>query len=250
MCRMGAFYLNDRARGDEHRYVFDHVRKMAKEGEGSPHADGWGCRLYKINRNGDNENAPTDWYVVERHSVRPIYESDGLIVEDEVRFVAGIVHARQASTGMPIDIAYTHPFSCGDVRRSFAHNGTIYNANLERFKTDTLYYCDYVFRNFPPGGDTALLAQVVAKFAARHRFSGLNFLMLDEFDRSLFVCCLFSPNYKSPTYFVMHYKEGDCGFFVFSEPPDDSYSPMDNGQILRVRDGRIIDVERVSVWES
>lgn len=244
MCRMGGFSLRNPDRGEAVRYVFEQVQRMAKDGEGAPHPDGWGYRVYTLDRETDS------WVVCEGHFADPIYEDSLELTTDGEGFVAGVVHARHASEGMPVDAAFTHPLSCCELERALAHNGTIYDVDLRRFPTDTLYLCNYLCTNFPRGGSATELAELVTTLASEHKFSGLNFILLDGWDRSMFVCCLFSPEYRSPTYFVLHYKVGSTGFFVFSEPPDGSFHPMGNGQILKVKEGRIVEMGWVGKWRT
>lgn len=224
MCRMGGFSLS--VPMDIH-WVLDYVSKMAREGKGAPHGDGFGYVLF------------SDQSFVYGKFFSPIYERKVVLYD---AYKLGIIHARQASKNVPLGIRQVHPFCIGE--KFFAHNGTVFSARKENpYKSDTFDYFDSIkdFRNFSE------LLENVRKFANSNSYSGLNFLLVDGEENALYVCCLFNKE-RIDDYFVLHYKESEEGFYVFSEKYDESFGPMTNGELFKVVNGKI--VERGSVFDA
>ncbi|ODN29790.1 hypothetical protein A4H02_08790 [Fervidobacterium thailandense] len=208
-------------------WISEFVSRMAREGKGAPHGDGFGYVLV------------SDDAFVYAKFFTPIYESNE---KPAGTFKLGIVHARKASEGVPLGVRQVHPFYSGE--KFFAHNGTVFSAaRTNPYESDTFDYFASVkdFENFQG------LVLKIRSFAQSNRYSGLNFLMLDTLENALYVCCLFNSE-RTDDYFVLHYKESSEGFFVFSEKYDNSYQTMANGEVLKVLNGRI--VERGNVFDA
>jgi len=223
MCRMAAFSLLNNVCVSE---VFDKVSLMAKDGRGAPHNDGYGLIILN------------DSMKYEYKSIKPIYEDTNFkMLCEKISGKIGIIHARKASPGIPIGLQQLHPFYIEG--KYLAHNGTIRNANRSNlFNSDTydFFLSIHNFRDF-----VSLLNNVKA-YVEAHDFSGINFLLLDELDNSLYVGCIYMGD---TDYFTLHYKADKTGFFVYSEDLYDSLAPMENGQIFKVRNGEIIDEGKV-----
>jgi len=207
--------------------VFNKVSVMAKHGRRAPHDDGYGLIIL------------SEFEKFEYKSTKPIYEDiDFRMFCDKVQGEIGIIHARKASPGIPVGLQQLHPFYIEG--RYLAHNGTISDANKTNlFQSDTydFFLSIHDFKDFED------LLNNVKKYVEAHNFSGINFLLLDELDNSLYVGCIYNGDSK---YFTLYYKVDKTGFFVYSqEDVDDSLVPMKNGQILKVRSGEIIEEGRV-----
>lgn len=206
--------------------IFEFVSKIAKEGKGAPHGDGFGYVLV-------SENA-----FVYAKFFTPIYESEKRL---DGTFRLGIVHARKASEGVPLGLRQVHPFHIDE--KFFAHNGTVFSATRANpYESDTFDY----FASVKDFEDFRELLFKIRNFARSNRYSGLNFLMLDTLESALYVCCLFNSE-RTDDYFVLHYKESSDGFFVYSEKYEEGYQPMANGEVFKVLNGRI--VERGNVFD-
>lgn len=224
MCRMGGFSLRS---PKQIGWVIEYVSKMASEGKSAPHGDGFGYVLLS-----DHSFLYGKFFV-------PIYESKINLTET---YKLGIVHARKASEGVPLGLRQVHPFCTGE--KFFAHNGTVYSAKRQNpYESDTFDYFESIkdFKNFSE------LLENVRRFIRLNSYSGLNFLLLDGEHGALYVCCLFNKE-RTDDYFVLHYKESEEGFYVFSERYDESFRPMVNGELFKVVDGKI--VERGNVFDD
>ncbi|WP_448378976.1 class II glutamine amidotransferase [Fervidobacterium sp.] len=224
MCRMSAFSSSNDICVDE---VFNKVSVMAEHGRGAPHDDGYGLIVL------------SEFEKIEYKSTKPIYEDNNFkMLCEKLRGEIGIIHARKASPGIPVGLHQLHPFYIEG--RYLAHNGTIMDANKANlFQSDTYDF----FLSIHDFKDFEGLLNNVRKYVEAHDFSGLNFLLLDELDKSLYVGCIYTGDSK---YFTLYYKADKAGFFVYSqEDVDDSLAPMENGQIFKVRNGEIVEEGKV-----
>jgi len=224
MCRMAAFSSSNDICIVE---VFDKVSVMAERGRGAPHDDGYGLIIQ------------SQFEKFEHKSTKAIYEdADFRKLCEKLQGEIGIIHARKASPGIPVGLQQLHPFYIEG--RYLAHNGTISDANKTNlFQSDTydFFLSIHDFKDFED------LLNNVKKYVEAHNFSGINFLLLDELDNSLYVGCIYNGDSK---YFTLYYKVDKTGFFVYSqEDVDDSLVPMKNGQIFKVRNGEIIEEGKV-----
>lgn len=222
MCRMAGFSFDDNQNISE---IFEFVKSMALNGMEAPHNDGWGCFC----KNDVNH--------ILYKSLRPIYEDSYNINKiTEEKFKLGLIHARLASKGLPKTTLQLHPFYING--RYFAHNGTIKSAKRENiYNSDTYEY----FENIVSFRDTIELAQKIRDYAQKNEYSGMNFLMIDEVEKSLYVCCLYNYSERNREYFTLHYYNDENNFIVYSEKFSSDYKPMENGELLKVVAGKIVD---------
>ena len=225
MCRMAAFSTVSKV---SVLNVFKHVSEMAINGKGSPHNDGYGIVILD------------DVRKYEYKSLTPIYEDVlGANLLKDIYGSCGIIHARKASDGIPVGVQQLHPFYIEG--KYLAHNGTITDADKSNpFKSDTydFFYNIFKFKTF-----NELLGNI-KKYIDIHDFSGMNFFILDELDGSLYVGCIYNCN---EDYFTLHYKLDQLGFFVYSEKVinEEPMTSMRNGQVLKIKDGKIIEEGKV-----
>lgn len=220
MCRMAGFSSKNDFGISQ---ILDFTKRMARYGLESPHEDGWG--IVALNRKEK----------IIYKSIVPIYEDPKIDLFGMGLYSLGIVHARLASSGIPKTGLQLHPFHIDG--RYFAHNGTVKTARrLNIYDSDTYEYFEFIsrFRNVYE------LAENIGKYAQNNKYSGLNFLMIDEVEMALYICCLYSDQNLS-SYYTLHYHNDEENFVVFSEPLDNSYVPMKNGELLKVIDGKIIE---------
>ncbi|MGQ9856464.1 MAG: class II glutamine amidotransferase [Fervidobacterium sp.] len=223
MCRMAAFSSNEYI---EVGKIINSVSEMAKNGKNAPHDDGYGFVLFTKERK------------LEYKSVVPIFEDDfWKSVVEGFKASAGIVHARKASENLDKTKLQLHPFHISG--KYLAHNGTVYDANIENdFRSDTY---DFFLNIFSFDIFEALIDNV-RKYIANHKYSSLNFLLYDEKEDSLYVGCIYS---RSPDYFTLYYDQNEAGFVVYSENVNGDLTPMENGEILKVSNGKITQKGRV-----
>ncbi len=222
MCRMAGFSFDDNKDISE---IFEIVKSMALNGMEAPHNDGWGCFC----KNDVNH--------ILYKSLRPIYEDSYNINKiTEEKFKLGLIHARLASKGLPKTTLQLHPFYING--RYFAHNGTIKSAKRENiYSSDTYEY----FENIALFKDTFDLGQKIKDYAQKNEYSGMNFLMIDEIEKALYVCCLYTDSERNREYFTLHYYNDDADFIVYSEKFSNDYKSMENGELIKVVAGKIVD---------
>ncbi|ABS60038.1 MULTISPECIES: class II glutamine amidotransferase [Fervidobacterium] len=224
MCRMAGFSFDDNQNISE---IFEFVKSMALNGMEAPHNDGWGCFC----KNDVNH--------ILYKSLRPIYEDSYNINKiTEEKFKLGLIHARLASKGLPKTTLQLHPFYING--RYFAHNGTIKSARRENiYESDTYEY----FENIVNFNSIGQLVQNILKYSKINEFSGMNFIMVDEKENALYVCCLYTDTSRNKEYFTLHYyyNKSDKKFIVYSEKFSDEFQPMKNGEIIKVIDGIIVE---------
>ncbi|HOQ38848.1 MAG TPA: class II glutamine amidotransferase [Fervidobacterium sp.] len=224
MCRMAAFSMRQHANVS---WIIEYVKHMALCGQKGPHSDGWGYVLI-----GDDRK-------IECKSLIPAYDDKDMLLTDDQKFNIGIVHARQASKGLPKTKMQLHPFYKDG--KYFAHNGTISTANRKNvFSSDTYDFFEHVL----PFNDFEELIRLVREYAKSEEFSGINFLLIDEAEDSLYVGCCYGSK-EDEDYFTLYYScEDDC-FSVFSENPLGkalgNYEPMKNGEVFKVLAGKIVE---------
>ena len=139
MCRMLVVVSSGRNAGrDLRRRLYDSLRRAARydpysmalfgEGEES-HRDGWGFFAAKIGEKG------VESYTVYR-TLRPIFEDD--VVSPYLGYEGPLVemlHARAASTGMPVNVFSVHPVEAQSPeghRLFLIHNGSVDKERLAR----------------------------------------------------------------------------------------------------------------------
>ncbi len=222
MCRMAGF---SSSKGLEISKVINFTKRMASQGMESPHNDGWGI----VAMNNDEK--------IILKSIKPIYEDEKVnFLSENQTYNLGIVHARLASSGLPKTTLQLHPFYING--KYFAHNGTIKSAKRENiYDSDTYEY----FENIVSFKDTIDLAQKIKDYAQKNKYSGMNFLMIDEVEKALYVCCLYTYSERNREYFTLHYYNDDNNFIVYSEKFSSDYKPMENGELLKIVAGRIVD---------
>ncbi|MFN3691376.1 MAG: class II glutamine amidotransferase [Fervidobacterium sp.] len=231
MCRMAGFSSKS---GINLIHIIEPVKHMAKYGLEAPHNDGWGMI------------GLSETYKLQYQSINPIYE-DLLILDlnniiSTAAYKLGIVHARLASEGLPKTTLQLHPFYING--KYFAHNGTIKSALKNNvYSSDTFEY----FESISSFGSLGELSELIRFYSQKHTFSGMNFLMVDELDRALYVCCLYAPSDKNEKYYTLYYKKSNGTFFVFSEKIIQESFPMKNGELFKVIDGEIVEKTNIFI---
>ncbi|AFG34712.1 putative glutamine amidotransferase [Fervidobacterium pennivorans DSM 9078] len=222
MCRMAGFSSSD---GLRIARIIDFTKHMANYGMESPHNDGWGII------------AMNDEEKIIFKSIKPIYKDSKVnLFSDNTIYTLGIVHARLASAGLPKTTLQLHPFYIDG--KYFAHNGTIKSAKRENiYSSDTYEY----FENIALFKDTFDLGQKIKDYAQKNEYSGMNFLMIDEIEKALYVCCLYTDSERNREYFTLHYYNDDADFIVYSEKFSNDYKSMENGELIKVVAGKIVD---------
>ncbi|MFN6991911.1 MAG: class II glutamine amidotransferase, partial [Fervidobacterium sp.] len=175
MCRMAGFSSRSKA---NLTYVIKVVQHMAEYGLEAPHNDGWGLIALSYS------------HKLLYQSITPIYKDPSILqLTDAIEYneyKIGIVHARLASEGLPKTTLQLHPFQINN--RYFAHNGTIKTSLRKNiYNSDTFEY----FEKIASFKSLNELAELVKSYAKKHTFTGMNFLMVDEIDKALYICCLY-----------------------------------------------------------
>ncbi|MGC8902105.1 MAG: class II glutamine amidotransferase [Fervidobacterium sp.] len=227
MCRMAGFSFNTPQNISN---IIGFTKIMAQFGIESPHNDGWGCVL--------SDGSKTLQY----KSIKPIYQDDLGLTKIDEEFKIGIIHARLASKGLPKTTLQLHPFHKKGMY--FAHNGTIKSAKRENvYQSDTYEY----FENISEFKSLYELAKNIESFAKENEFTGMNFIIFDEIEETLYVCCLYKDTPKNREYFTLHYYEEDGNFIVYSEKYSPHFKPMENGEIFKIRDGKITEKAMINL---
>lgn len=223
MCRMAAFSTKEVV---DISSLFEIVSWMAKNGKKAEHSDGYGVLVFdEISK-------------FEYKTTVPIYDDfRGRELVKQIHGKLGLIHARKASQGVPVGLQQLHPFHIRG--RYLAHNGTITGADRSNaFQSDTYGF----FSNVVDFEDFESLVNNVKRYISTHDFTGVNFLLVDEFEKALYVGCIYK---KDVDYFTLHYKIDALGFYVYSEQMEDSLLEMENGEILKVVEGNIVEQGKV-----
>ena len=202
------------------RFVYK-LRKMARKGKKSPHPDGWGFFCKDSFGN-----------ILYNRSIVPIFDDD----VPNFRASSCIIHARKASPGTSKGILSVHPFlfTKGEKVFALAHNGSV---KVE--KRDVLRM----------GVDTELIVRVLSKGSLEdiprkfHDGSTSTTLFLSDGNMiTAMRCC-----WKSCDYYTLFLEEEDGIITISSEG---NGRELRNGEIVTLKDGKIIDVKLVDCQRS
>ncbi len=220
MCRMIAFSSKRDVRVS--RFVGD-LKWMAKSGKKSPHPNGWGffCKDSLGN-------------VFYSRSTRPIFE------DEFPDFLASscIIHARKASPGTSKGLFSVHPFLFvrKDSILALAHNGSVKVSESEkrflRIGVDTELIINLLIK-----GD---LKDIPERF--RGRATSATLLLSDGKRITAMRCC-----WKECDYYTLFLKEESGLVMVSSEGEG---RELENGEVITMEDGRIVDVKLVDCGVS
>lgn len=204
MCR---FLVLRSAGGFDPAPILDSFRKRCRE---SPEfqGHGWGMALRASGR----------W---ERYrSLTPIWE-DTRPLPEKVDIL--LVHARSAFRNEGIDPENNMPFYRGDV--SFVFNGELRGVRLRapgRIGAEKLFH---VILGRNRGDFSEALAATDRLVRSRSRYvRAMNVALTDG--TAIYAHCRFA---ERPEYFTLHYRTGELSG-VSSEPLDDRFRPMENGE--------------------
>ncbi len=222
MCRMAGFSFSKKT---DISWIFKYVQRMAKEGMEAPHSHGYGYLLL-------DEKQTLNLF----KDIRPIFDVEPIRTEGTL----GLIHARLASPGVPVSRNQLHPFYLNG--KYFVHNGTIKSAKMDNvYESDSYEY----FTKISNFSSFAELVEKLKMFANFEDFTGANFLIVNEIEEALYVGCLFKTKKE---YYTLYYKENEDGLVVFSEKYDDSFKSIKNGDVFKVKNGKIEEVS--SIYES
>ncbi|MGH9320344.1 MAG: class II glutamine amidotransferase [Vicinamibacteria bacterium] len=171
--------------------------------------DGWGAAF----------RAKGEW--ARYRSLTPIWE-DVVSFPREVDFL--VVHARSAFRSEGIELSNNMPFYRGG--RIFVFNGELRGVRLRapgRIGAEKIFH---VVLTQDQGDLAAALESMDRILRSRSRYvRAMNVALTDE--RKVYALCRFS---ETPDYFTLHYRVGDFTG-VSSEPLDEGFLPMTNGEI-------------------
>ena len=212
MCRMIAF--SSREDIDVQPYL-DHLIWMASKGKRAPHPHGWGYFLMD-----------SSGFVSIVRSRNPIYDDQP---RTDLKARIGLLHARKASKGTIIDADRTHPYVLYDGKiHVLIHNGGIEDGyDSPSTGVDT----EYILRTIVKRGVKDAYCEL-----SKLRASSLTFIYFDG--DSMYVL---KHRTKLPDYYTLFYKTDNGVFVISSEPIEDGWKEMENGELLVVKDGGIIE---------
>ncbi len=221
MCRMIAF---SNQTDIDTAYIFQKLQYFAESGIHSPHPHGWGTYL----ENSNNE-------IFSYKSINPIYEDKF----EKFNSSVGIFHARKSSPGLQKGLLQLHPFMKSNT--VFAHNGTIYDIEIDNpFNSDSFELLKQI-DNF---NSVKKLAIKIKRFYNDYSFTAINFFMLKS--STLYVLELYKEEKEYYTLWIN--TDHENGIVVSSEPFDDPFKPLKNGDLLKIENGILID--KVNILED
>jgi predicted glutamine amidotransferase len=205
------------------------------------HPDGWGLAWVK---GGQIELTKSP----SRASADPLFRT---AVENVVSDAA-LLHLRQATLGLPIRVANTHPFAADGM--AFAHNGSIIPpsrldqllgpdwAAKRQGDTDSERLFLAVAQRSPEVGPEASLGEVVNQVAEAGRYTSINCLLLTT--DALFAACRYDPDAIGASleqdYYDLHYRVESTRVVVASSGwGRQGWKELGNGQLLRVDRGTL-----------
>ncbi len=153
-------------------------------------------------------------------SLSPIWEDDAALATD-VDFL--VVHARSAFRDEGIAIENNMPFYRGE--RVFVFNGELQGVRLRvpgRIGAEKVFH---LIQERDEGDLDAALASADRLLVSKsERVRAMNIALTEG--EQIYASCRYD---ESPDYFTLHYREGDLAA-VCSEPLDESFVPMANGE--------------------
>ncbi len=217
MCRMIAFISTA---NEPLMPYFEILMAQAVHGKDAPHGDGWGSACYK-----DEEFSV-------KKSARPIWESEkiGGVA------TAALLHARKASFGRS-NVLYSHPFVYDEGGKiwSFAHNGTIYNLSKVKGKydIDTKFYAKTFIANLKDKDPLESVRTTVKTLIeiSEGKYTSLNAIIMNDET-------LISFRYVKKAdddYHTLFYKFQGNFLSVSTEPPEEGWTAIQNGEYIFAR---------------
>ncbi len=193
----------------------DHLVWMASSGKRAPHPHGWGYFLMD-----------STGFVSIVKSPRPIFVDSP---KTNLKAKIGLFHARKASKGTIIDADSTHPYIIYNGKiHVLIHNGGI----ADGFESPTT------------GVDTEYILRTIVERSVKDAYCQLSKLKASSITFVYFdgeKMYVLKHRTKLPEYYTLFYKVEGGVFVVASEPMDDDWKEMENGELIVVKDGSILE---------
>ena len=157
-----------------------------------------------------------------------------------------MLHARKASSHIPISYEFTHPFEKDGWY--FCHNGTIYDFKGIKEKSDSKQLFKMILNSL--AHSSSVVEAILKTVRKRRNFSSLNFILANN-DKA-YVLIMYGKNDKGmeyPKYYTMKYLAKEYYAIISSEhlPSfDDEWREIENKTIL-VLDRMTHRIEKISV---